>query len=429
MKRAGCFGAGSCYSIRIQPCRVLLVLILASGWVWASPASDLLQQAVGELRTHYYGYSVVDWDVLAEQSGRELEQACAGQPQCGLEVAARIIAGLVRHIGDGHTFYLSPERYRQIQARFAGVSDPRPVYGMTAPAYSDGLVLISEVRPQSAAELAGVRPYDRVEAVNGVPLSSLQDFRERINTDQPVRLTLLRGEERLHLTVGRQPYALPVLPILHAPVGLPPGVFVLRIPDFAVYKQIGPKVHQLVLEAQARGAKALIVDLRDNSGGEETECSSAPGAFVGNFALEMRTRTVSVPFGYADGAVLGNDPKDPNPPYRLEEPARFTGQVVVLVSPGTASCGEIMAYVLQQFGDIKVIGQRTAGVMNTATEFWSLADGSAIAITYVRTFLTSGEPLPEFVTPDIEVVYEPEAIARSGRDAMLEKALEVMGFR
>ncbi|MCX7784538.1 MAG: S41 family peptidase [Meiothermus sp.] len=408
---------------------VVLAFVLLVGLAWTSPASDLLQQAVGELRTHYYGYSVVDWDVLAEQSERELAQACAGRPQCGVEEAARIIARLVRNIGDGHTFYLSPERYQQILARFAGKPDPRPVYGITIPAYADGRALISEVRPQSAADLAGVRPYDRVEAVNGTPLTSLEDFRARINTDQPVRLTLLRGEERLQLTLSRQPYSLPVLPTLYAPRGLPEGVLVLRIPDFAVYQQIGPRVHQLVLEAQARGARALIVDLRDNSGGEETECSSAPGAFVGNFALEMRTKMARVPFGYADGAVLGNDPKDPNPPYRLNQAARFTGQVAVLVSPGTASCGEIMAYVLQQFGGIKVIGQRTAGVMNTATEFWPLADGSAIAITYIRTFKANGEALPAFVTPDIEMAYEPEAIARTGRDAMLEKALEVMGIR
>lgn len=408
---------------------VVLAFVLLIQLVRASPASDLLQQAIGELRTHYYGYSVVDWDALAEQSGRELAQACTGQPQCGVEEAARIIARLVRNIGDGHTFYLSRERYQQILARFAGKPDSRPVYGITIPAYADGRVLISEVLPQSAADLAGVRPYDRVEAVNGMPLTGLEDFRARINTDQPVRLTLLRGEERLQLTLSRQPYSLPVLPTLYAPGGLPEGVLVLRIPDFAVYQQIGPRVHQLVLEAQARGARALIVDLRDNSGGEETECSSAPGAFVGNFALEMRTKSVAVPFGYADGAVLGNDPKDPNPPYRLNQAARFTGQVAVLVSPGTASCGEIMAYVLQQFGGIKVIGQRTAGVMNTATEFWPLADGSAIAITYIRTFKANGEALPAFVTPDVEMAYEPEAIARTGRDAMLEKALEVMGIR
>lgn len=407
----------------------VLAFVAWVGLVGASPASDLLQQAVGELRTHYYGYSPVDWDVLAKQSGHELEQACTGQPQCGVETAARIIARLVRNIGDDHTFYLSPQRYQQFRAWFAGQPDSTPIYGITIPVFSEGRVLISEVRPRSAADLAGVRPYDRVVAVNGAPLSSLEDFRARINTDQPVRLTLLRGEERLQLTLSRQPYSLPVLPTLHAPRGLPEGVFVLRIPDFAVYQQIGPRVHQLVLEAQANGAKALIVDLRDNSGGEETECQGAPGAFVGNFALEMRTRSASVPFGYADGAVLGNDPKDPNPPYRLEQPARFTGRVAVLVSRGTASCGEIMAYVLQQFGGIKVIGQRTAGVMNTATEFWPLADGSALAITYVRTFKTSGEALPEYVTPDIEMVYDPEAIARTGRDAMLEKALEVMGIR
>lgn len=407
----------------------LWVAVLGLGLALASPASDLLRQALSELESNYYGYSQVDFKALAQRYQAELEQACAGQSECGSEVGQRVVANLVRGIGDGHTYFMSPERYRQALAQFSGQPSPTPIYGITIPAFADGRVLVSEVRPQSAADLAGLRPYDRVEAVNGAALSSLEDFRNRINTDQPVRLSLLRGEERLEVTLSRQPYRLPVLPTLYAPKGLPEGVWVLRIPDFAVYKQVGPRVHALVREAQAKGARAILIDLRSNSGGEETECESAPGAFVGNFALEMRTRTATVPFGYQDGAVLGNDPKDPNPPYRLEQPARFSGKVAVLVNRNTASCGELMGYVLQQFGKVPLIGERTRGVMNTATEFWPLADGSAIAITYVRTFKANGEALPEFLTPDIEMAYDPEAIARTGRDAMLEKAIEVLGIK
>ncbi|MER3442708.1 MAG: hypothetical protein C4333_00700 [Meiothermus sp.] len=410
---------------------VAAALLLGTGL--GSPARDLLQEALKLLETHYFGYAPADFKALGERYGRELEQICAGNPDCGHEAGRSVVARLVRGIGDGHTYFLTPERYRQALDRFSGRVDPTPVYGISMAGYFDGKVLISEVRPQSAADLAGVRPFDRVRAVNGEGLRSLEDFRARIDTDQPVRLSLLRGvqgaEQQLELTLRRQPYTLPVLPTLYVPGGVPEGVFMLRIPDFAVYKQVGPRVHALVREAQARGAKAIVIDLRGNSGGEETECESAPGAFVGNFALEMRTKTAAVPFGYVDGAVLGNDPKDPNPPYRLEQPARFTGKVAALIDRFTASCGEIMAYVLKEFGKVPLIGQRTVGVMNTATEFWPLSDGSAIAITYVRTFKTGGEPLPEFVTPDVEMPYEPEVIARTGRDPMLEKALEVLGIR
>ena len=408
---------------------LILGFFLSLGFALASPASDLLGQALTELENNYYGYSQVDFKALAERSQNELRQACGNQTECGVEVGQRVVANLIRSIGDGHTYYMNPERYQQALARFSGQPSGTPVYGITIPAFAEGRVLISEVRPQSAADQAGLRPYDRVEAVNGAAISSLEDFRNRINTDQPVRLSLLRGEVRLQVTLSRQPYNLPGLPTLYVPKGLPEGVFVLHIPDFAVYKEVGPRVHALVREAQAKGAKAILVDLRGNSGGEETECESAPGAFVGNFALEMRTSTAAVPFGYKDGAVLGNDPKDPNPPYKLEQPTRFTGKVAVLVNRSTASCGELMAYVLQQFGKIPLIGERTRGVMNTATEFWPLSDGSAIAITYVRTYKATGEALPEFLTPDIEMNYDPETIARTGRDAMLEKALEVLGIR
>jgi carboxyl-terminal processing protease len=414
--------------------RVLILAVwLALGMGLTHPAGDLLQEALKLLQTHYFGYAQVDFKALGERYGKELEQICGSNPDCGFEAGRSVVERLVRGIGDGHTYFLSPERYRQTLDRFAGRVEPTPIYGISMVGFFEGRVLIGDVRPQSAADLAGVKPFDRVLAVGGESLRSLEDFRRRIDTDQPVRLSLLRGvqgaEQRLELTLRRQPYTLPVLPTLYAPSGAPQGVFVLRIPDFAVYKQVGPRVHALVHEAQGRGARAIVIDLRGNSGGEETECESAPGAFVGNFALQMRTKTATVPFGYADGAVLGNDPKDPNPPYRLPQPARYTGKVAALIDSSTASCGELMAYVLQEFGKVPLIGQRTVGVMNTATEFWPLADGSAIAITYVRTFKASGEPLPEFVTPDVEMFYEPDVIARTGRDPMLEKALEVLGIR
>jgi len=417
----------------MRPRVLTLVALLALGTGLTHPAGDLLQEALKLLEAHYFGYAPVDFKALGEAYGRELEQLCASSPECGFEVGRSVVARLVRSVGDGHTYFLSPERYRQSLDRFAGRVDPTPIYGINLVGFFDGRVLIGDVRPQSAADVAGIRPFDRVVAVGGESLKGLEDFRRRIDTDQPVRLSLLRGvegaEQRLELVLRRQPYTLPVLPILYAPSGAPQGVFVLRIPDFAVYKQVGPRVHALVREAQGRGARAIVVDLRGNSGGEETECESAPGAFVGDFALQMRTKTATVPFGYAEGMVLGNDPKDPKPPYRLEQPARFVGKVAALIDGSTASCGEIMAYVLREWGKAPLIGQRTAGVMNTATEFWPLADGSAIAITYVRTFKANGEPLPEFVTPDVEVPYEPELIARTGRDPMLEKALEVLGVK
>ncbi|WP_018467924.1 S41 family peptidase [Calidithermus timidus] len=412
---------------------LILAALLALGTGLTHPAGDLLQEALRLLETHYFGYAQPDFKVLGERYGRELERLCASNLECGFEVGRSVVARLVRDIGDGHTYFLSPERYKQSLDRFAGRVDPTPIYGISMVGFFDGRVLIGDVRPQSAADVAGVRPFDRVVAVGGESLKSLEDFRNRINTDQPVRLSLLRGvqgaEQRLELTLRRQPYSLPVLPLLYAPSDAPQGVFVLRIPDFAAYKQVGPRVHALVREAEGKGAKAIVVDLRGNSGGEETECESAPGAFVDAFSFEMRSKTATVPFGYADGAVLGNDPKDPNPPYRLEQPARFGGKVAVLIDGSTASCGEIMAYVLKEFGQVPLIGQRTAGVMNTATEFWPLPDGSAIAITYVRTLKAGGEPLPEFVTPDVEMPYEPEVIARTGRDPMLEKALEVLGVK
>jgi carboxyl-terminal processing protease len=69
-----------------------------------------------------------------------------------------------------------------------------------------------------------------------------------------------------------------------------------------------------------------------------------------------------------------------------------------------------------------VIGERTAGVLNTSTSLYPLPDGSTLAITAGRSSSLDGAPHPEFVTPDVELTDDMAALA-SGRDVILNAAL------
>ena len=394
----------------------------------ASPAGELFREASFYLEFYYYGPARTPPQEVTARYRARLEQACLAQGEgCGLEVARPLIAQMLREMGDGHTYYLSPEDFRSALERFDGTTPARPLLGLQFGPAVPGAVLVQDIVAGSPAEVGGLRPGDRVVGVNGAPPSSL----EQLSSDAPVRLQIARGDaarpERLEVSLERRAVVPLDLPYAYS-LPTAPSVVVIRIPQFATYGQVGPRVHALVRQAQEQNAKAILLDVRNNGGGEETECIAAAAAFIGDYQIAMQSRLGRSPLGFREGATVGNDPRDPRG-YRIPAPALWRGAAAVLVNRQSASCAEIFAYLLQQAKRAWVVGERTAGVANTATDFFPLLDGSAVAITYVRTLGPDGLPLPDFVEPDLRVGDDPQTWLRTGRDPVIERALEGLGLR
>jgi carboxyl-terminal processing protease len=415
--------------------RSSLAVIALSGFAVASPASDLLEQGIQFMTQNYHGYSAVKPLELGATLKAELERACGGKTDCAYSVATPFLNRLASGMRDGHTFYLSPSAYEQsIRAFTEGGATPNPVFGFQmGNANSRGEVLVADVIADSPAFKGGLRPFDRIVSVNGEtlqPSSAATKLRAQLQTDAPVTLEVARGDAtkpvRVTVRMQRAKLERTNLPFLYQPANAPADVLVMRFPTFVGSNDIAPRAHELVAQAQAQGAKHIVIDVRGNGGGEETECYGAASAFIGRAANINETTTQKVIVGFDGGKLLGNDPKDPVK-FDILKPTRWTGGVSVLVDDNTASCGELMAYFMQFAKRGQVIGEQTVGVLDTATEYWKLLDGSALAITYVRTLNEDGTRVPEFVTPDIAVSFNQNAIGETGRDAQLEKALETLG--
>jgi carboxyl-terminal processing protease len=414
--------------------RSSLAVLSLSSFAVASPASDLLDQGILFMTRNYHGYSAVKPAELGATLRTELERLCANRDPCGYEIATPLLQRLASGMNDGHTYYLNPATYqRSLEAYQNSGANPNPVYGMQlGNANARGEVLVLDVIADSPAFKGGLRPFDRIFSVNGERLqtsNAVSRLRALIQTDAPVTLEVARGDARtpvnLRVQMQRSKLETSNLPFTYQPANAPAGVLVMRFPTFIGSNDIAPRAHALVAQAQAQGAKAIIIDVRGNGGGEETECYGAASAFIGRAANINETTTQKVLVGFDGGKLLGNDPQDPVK-FDIAQPALWKGSVAVLVDDDTASCGELMAYFMQYAKRGTVVGERTFGVLDTATEFWKLLDGSALAITYVRTLNEDGSRVPEFVTPDIESPFNPNAIGETGRDAMLEKALETL---
>lgn len=398
----------------------------------ASPASDLLEQGVQLMSSNYHGYSTVQPLELGARLQAELEQVCAGRSDCSADTATPFLQRLASGMNDGHTYYLTPSSYQRTLQEFSGApNNPNPSYGFQiGNSNSRNEVLIEDVVADSPAFRGGLRPFDRVVSVNGQPLTpqnAVSSLRGLIQTDLPVKLGVVRGDARVParatVTMQRRKLEKTNLPFLYRPAGIASGTLVMRFPTFVGSNDIAPRTHALVAQAQRLGAKNIVIDLRGNGGGEETECYGASSAFIGRAVNINETVSQQVLVGFDGGRFIGNDPQDPVR-YEISKPALWQGGIAVLVDDSTASCGELVAYIIQRSGRGSVIGSQTYGVLDTATEYWKLQNGSALAITYVRTINEDGTRVPESVTPDIEANFDPRAIAETGRDAMLELAIQ-----
>ncbi len=426
--------------LRVKRAALTLALVFASLGL-ASPAQDLFDQASFYLEFYYNGPASADLKALTAEYQRSLDAACADQKDaCSYDTAVGVIQRMVSELGDGHTYYQSPEalgRFRQSSRGQApsgtlriGV-DHRPI-----PGSRDRLVV--DVVEGSPADQAGLRYGDRIVALNSRPLSEYasdgevtQALSQLVQSGQPLSLTVLRGPERqrLEITVTGREINLARLPSLSQ---RPDGVAVLRIPDFLAEGQVGWRVHELVRQAQAAGAKALVIDLRGNGGGSAVEALISMAAFVDNpyvaftdrYDLERNELMVK------DGRVIIRNKSGSEVARRdLPSPSRWRGPLAVLVNGESASGAEYLASAIQLARAGVIVGEPTAGVGNTTTRIFGLINGGGLNVSYNRAFLPGGSPYPARVTPDIAAPDDLRTLAEAGRDLPMEKALEALVAR
>jgi len=160
------------------------------------------------------------------------------------------------------------------------------------------------------------------------------------------------------------------------------------------------------LYRRARGRDALVIDVRDNSGGWITDYLLT--------SLMAPSHATTVERNGARGY-----PQDRRLIYAWTKP------IVVLCDENTFSNGEIFAWAVQVIGRGPVVGQRTyGGVISTGGT--TLADGSSLRLP-LRGWYSRKDDIPLEGTgcePDIVVVNRPDELAR-GIDRQLERSVEV----
>ena len=316
------------------------------------------------------------------------------------------IRGVLGLLDDPHTAFLTPE---QAQLWTAGIHGSFEGIGAVVNEWPDGGVLIVEPIEGQPAWEAGLRRDDVILAVDGEDVTEmpLEEAIALIRGPRgtSVRLLILReGEPALfEVEVVRARIETPVVQSRM----LEGDIAYLRLAEFSTPSPV--KVQAALQALMTLQPQGLIFDLRGNPGGLLDAAVDVASFFVpeGDILIERWQDGEEKRYPARGQPLIGDVP------------------LVVLVNGASASASEIVAGAIQDSGRGLLVGEQTFGKGSVQIPH-ILSDGSLLRVTTARWFTPNDRAIHgEGLTPDVVVEFTVED-AEAGRDAQLERAIEIL---
>ena len=306
------------------------------------------------------------------------------------EMSEEAIRGFIEALGDPHMTYISPEQMRMSRDDLAG-----SFFGIgatVAPAPDGKGVIIQSPMEDSPAMKAGIKPGDRILAVDGV---------DATGWSVSEAVLVIRGEEGVPvlLTILRVGDVDPIdIEIVRGHVPLK-SVFSRMIPD-TPYGEIDIRqftdetpgeIRKHMSDILSQGAEGVVIDLRNNPGGLLHATLDSASEFIpeGRLAYEQDRNGARRDF-YAHGeASFENVP------------------IVLLVNEWSGSGAELFAGAIQDHGRAVLIGEKTFG-KGSVNITRTLSNGAGLNITIRRWYTPEGNVIEGVgLTPDVIVEADP----------------------
>ncbi|MBN2839430.1 MAG: PDZ domain-containing protein, partial [Coriobacteriia bacterium] len=277
-------------------------------------------------------------DAVAEVAGIISSKALA--PSSETSITAGAIWGMLESLEDSHAVYFDPQHFEYFNEQNMGT-----FYGIGVTISNDGDdLVINSVIAGTPAEAAGLEPDDLIVEINGEarPRWDVDEAVLRIRGEEgtTVDLGIRRngGEELLRFTITRAKIDVPNIAseILEGDIGY------IKLENFN--DPAAGDVREAIEDLTDQGARALILDIRNNPGGMLSSSVDVSSLFI------------------ADGVIVIVEERGREP-----EKYRATGKVatdlplVVLVNGNSASASEIVAGALQDYGRATIVGEQTFG--------------------------------------------------------------------
>jgi carboxyl-terminal processing protease len=328
------------------------------------------------------------------------------QPVDDLALMRGAISGMLEALGDQHTSYMDPQEFEDANAGLEGTYEGIGAYVDTS---GDYLTIISPIK-NSPAEAAGLRPGDRIIAIDGEDMAGIAPELARRRVLGPagsvVRLTIQREGESEPLIFEITRAKIVVASVEHEM--LENGIGYVKLNTFG--DTTTRELRAALQEIMAANPRGLVFDLRNNGGGYLQTAVEVVSEFVPSGVVLIEK--------YGDGTQDTYEARTGGLATKIP--------LVVLVNEGSASASEIVAGAIQDYGRAELVGMTTFG--KGSVQIWTpLSENQgAVRVTIAKWLTPNGRTIHEVgLEPDFEVELTEEDF-RAERDPQLDKAIEVL---
>ena len=311
------------------------------------------------------------------------------------------IKGYINGLDDEYSEYMTTDEWDDFQSQALGNYVGIGIYMATDK--NNNVVVLSPIEG-SPAEKAGIEQGDIIALVNeeNVLGTSSDKVASLIKGEEgtEVKIKILRDNEYLDFNLKRE--AIKIYHVEEKMLENNIGYISLLTFDEGCAEEFKTAIDSL----KNQGAKKLIVDLRNNTGGLVDEALVIADYFIPKGENLLITVDAN---GNKEYSKAENDPI-------------IDCEIIVLSNEYSASASEILLGALKDSGKAKSVGTKTFG-KGVIQSVYLLEDNSALKLT-VNEYFTPNETKINKV--GIEPDYEVELDEESEEDSQLNKAIELL---
>jgi len=347
------------------------------------------------------------------QDWLKVREKFSKKPLDNREEAYQAIDEMLKTLDEPFTRLLRPEQYSNLQISTSGELSGIGLQ-ITVNPDSQQIEVVTPLEG-SPAKTAGIEPHDKIIAIDGLDTSKLTldeaAAKMRGTKGTTISLTIqpnknTQGVRTLQL-VRDHIYLSPVIGGLDSKsADIPIGY--IRLTQFSA--NATKELTLALKDLEKQGAKAYILDLRNNPGGLLQAGIDIARLFLQDGVVVHTVNRQGISESYtANGTALTDAP------------------LAVLVNQGTASAGEILAGALQDNGRAVLVGEKTYGKALIQSLFElsdaKSTDKAGLAISVAKYQTPNHRDIHKLgIQPDIKV--EPEIITPTPDPDPVDKQYE-----